>query len=228
MFFGIAAFSLCAHAEVVSVEHDASDKKAYQFILLSVMTSISILYLIFAIFAYLCFKGETSSIIFLNLPSGAFVSIVKLSMAVVVMFSYPISLFPASQALDELFLAPLITSEHIPLLPTSEHSVQDGTMSIHEILATGRYYWLGNILRLLTVLLTGVVAIFLSDFGLLASLVGAIAGGLLSFIFPALFYWKLLSMQKLLTNPGRIGIIFQVIFGFALMAAGVVVAIYPM
>jgi len=171
--------------------------------------------------AYLCFKDETKSIIFLNLPSGPFVSIVKLSMAIVVLFSYPISLFPASQTLDELLLAPFITAEATPLLPTNEE------LNINAILATGRWYWYGNILRITVVLITGGVAIYLSDFGFLASLVGATAGGLLSFIFPAVFYGKLLSMQGRLTQIDQAAVILQIIFGFALMGAGIVVAIFP-
>lgn len=214
-FFGVAAFAFSAHAEVVAVESDVQEGSKYLGILDICMSFTALLYVSFALFAYGSFGGDTSSNIFLNLGEHTFVTIVKLCMSIVVCFNYPITLFPAMQALDDILMGPAhnsvaaepesvglmsssttaSSSSEPPLLPRSTSTASSSSA------LTSRQQWArwmkGTCLRIGTVALTCLVATTVQNFGLLTALVGSTSGGLLSFILPPLFYLRLVSADSI-------------------------------
>lgn len=106
MFFGIAAFALCGHAEMMAVERDATDKRSYPSLLMSVMSFITVLYAAFGLFGYAAFHELTASNILLNLGDTRFITLVKCALALVLTCNYPISMFPATQVCEEILFGP--------------------------------------------------------------------------------------------------------------------------
>ena len=102
VFFGISAFSVCAHAEVMAVESDSADRKHFHKIITAVMSTITICYALFGILVYAAFGHHTEGNIMTNLRSKGVVDVVKISMSLSVLVMYPLSLIPAVNAIEEM------------------------------------------------------------------------------------------------------------------------------
>ena len=114
VFFGISAFSFAAHCEVVAVEADAVDRKTYQRVLSLTMTVITSLYIFLGVFAFACFDLDTKPNIMLNLGSGFFVNLVRITVSCTLLVNISMALLPASQTLDLIIIgaAPLSVDIH--------------------------------------------------------------------------------------------------------------------
>lgn len=124
VFFGISAFSFAAHCEVVAVEADAVDRQTYQRVLRLTMTVITSLYIFVGVFAFACFDMDTKPNIMLNLGSGFFVNLVRITVSCTLLVNISMALLPASQTLDLIIIgaAPLSVDIHHQIEANDENA----------------------------------------------------------------------------------------------------------
>ena len=114
LMFGVALHMFACHMEVVSIEQDMADRSRFEHMLDRTFACLTAVFLAFGVFVYICFGEATGrewddaahtwveSTILHNLPTGVFVATVELAMSANLVFMTPITLLPASKALEEL------------------------------------------------------------------------------------------------------------------------------
>jgi len=231
-FLGIAAFSMCAHAEIQAINNDVESSKTYVRVLDLSMLVITLVYAVFAMLPYMSFKDETHSNIFLNLGKGTFVAIVKITMSLVVTCNYPLSMFPAMECLDAMLWGPSGSAEEkvslVPKLPIGSSpriSAPSRASSSNEDSSSTSHYVKGSLLRIAGVAFTCVVASIFNDFGLLTALVGSLTGGLLCYILPTILYYKLVHRSASAFSRALLAI--QMLASVLLFMSGLFVALRP-
>ena len=74
------------------------EKERFTEVLMKTMAIVTTIFLSFGLLGYLAFQEDTKGIVTLNLPDGAMTTCVKLLLCVGLLFTFPIMLFPVSQA----------------------------------------------------------------------------------------------------------------------------------
>ncbi|XP_074650041.1 uncharacterized protein LOC141905165 [Tubulanus polymorphus] len=168
-FIAVAIYCYEGAGMILSLEASVDKSKRHLFKLYFKLTMIvvTLLYVLFGSCGYLSFGPETNPIITLNLPKGRgldFAVMVKSCLCLALFFTYPVMMFPVVHLLE------------VKLLRAPYESV-----------------WLGNLLRFVLVIMTGIVVMVIPNFANLMALVGASCCTLLAFILPGLFH---LSIYK--------------------------------
>lgn len=155
----------------------------------------TITYEIVSIFGYLTFGSKVGAdIIAMYPPSGLFIAIGELAIVILVMFSYPLQVFPCRMSINEVLKRTLFVEkptmadaqesdeeneEDLPVLDSHGHTVSDMSLKLHAILTA------------IIVTLGFSIAYFVDDLQLVLSFVGSTGSTTISFILPGLFYYKL-------------------------------------
>ncbi|KAH8832696.1 transmembrane amino acid transporter protein-domain-containing protein [Flagelloscypha sp. PMI_526] len=141
--------------------------------------------------ATLTYEIIRTNIIAMYPSTTLFIAIGQVAIVILVMFSYPLQVFPCRNCLDKIFearkqLKPVgmdydngeddeVDADHAPIseMSTTKHAI-----------------------------LTSAIQYFVSDLQLVLSFVGSTGSTTISFILPGLFYWKLTrhDHDKILTN----------------------------
>jgi len=166
--FGISAFTLAAHAEVLAIYESCSYnvQKHYDGIATKAVTTAAVIFTLFAILAYSSFGPQCKQDIFENIETSSvdadiIVVLVKVTVSLMVLCNFPLCMFPIHQ-LNELHIAPQGT----PL-----------AILLRQILVAG----------------SGATAYaFGPRFGVVTTLAGACTA-VLSFVLPPILYFKLVA-----------------------------------
>jgi len=164
-FFGVAVYCFEGIGMVLPVMNSMKDPEQFKFIWGSACTSVALLYAVFGLLGYAAFGDKVSDLITTNMPPIAVTNMMKVSLCVGLLLTYPIMCFPVIELVEET------------LGRTSDSTKVDMAKR--------------NALRAGFVLATGVVAYLVPKFGVFISLVGASASAALAFVLPSLFHLKL-------------------------------------
>ena len=162
-FFGVAVYGYEGIGMVIPLEDSMRESDKFRTVLSWTMVLVTVIYLSFGLVGYLAWQDDTKGIITLNLSHGYGSTFVKLLLCCGLLFTFPIMIFPVSQLLDDLLLDP-----------------------VHERFETKQ-----NFVRIGLVMLAGIVALSVPDFGLFISLVGSSCCSILAFIMPAWIHFTI-------------------------------------
>jgi len=152
----------------------------------------TITYEIVSIFGYLTFGSKVGAdIIAMYPPSGLFIAIGELAIVILVMFSYPLQVFPCRMSINEVLKRTMFAEkvvldseesedeDDLPVLDSHGHVVSEMSIKLHAILTA------------VIVCFGFSIAYFVDDLQLVLSFVGSTGSTTISFILPGLFYYKL-------------------------------------
>jgi len=170
IFYGIVAFAYTIHGLALDIHSSMRNPGRFVNALDLSMIFVTIVYLVFGGLGYLFFREETNSVITLNLGNTIENDIIKLCLSVVLLFAFPLQMFPVVQIMERsVFATPLSK----PWLDTL----------------------IRNILRTVLVCVSAGAAIGIPLFGLFAGFVGTFSNSFIAFIFPPIFYLSLFRGQ---------------------------------
>ncbi|ESP02144.1 hypothetical protein LOTGIDRAFT_157294 [Lottia gigantea] len=163
-FLAIAIYCYEGAGMILSLESSVAQEKRHKFkkIFIISMVLATTLYITFGSAGYLSFGPQTNPIITLNLPKGSsvdFSMVVKSSLCLALLFTYPVMMFPVMKILERILIAD-----------------------------ADKHYWRGNILRCIMVSLTGIIVVLIPSFSNLMALIGSTCCTLLAFILPGVFH----------------------------------------
>ncbi|KEP67678.1 UNVERIFIED_CONTAM: transmembrane amino acid transporter protein [Hammondia hammondi] len=164
-------------------------------LLISSLTGLILLYVVYSTICVLAFGKDVREIILSNLPSGPLGTTIQAIFVIVVLSTYPLMLYPATGIVEERLLPYVMTSCRWALQLASV------TIRIILVLSTLAMATLGK-----------------HQLGGLVSLIGAVCGVPLAFIFPALMHLKLRRPQQFLR---RLSHYLIVLSGFAVQGFSV-------
>jgi solute carrier family 36 (proton-coupled amino acid transporter) len=169
----------------------------YHYVLDLGYVCITLLYLTFATIGYLGYGDLVNPDgITLNLPSGSpWTLVTQISLIFAIFATYPVQMFPVVAILEGY------SFHKIAFFRDMSHTKQELSR---------------NLIRLILVFVTSLVAVSIPYFSLFVSLVGALGGSMMAYILPCVFHIKLFSQS----SPR-----WKVIFHWALVIFGVVAAI---
>jgi len=167
-------------------------------------------------------QEATEEVITNNLPTVEFKFLINMILVVKALLSYPLPYFASVELLEQtLFLAPEKALVDMPDI--AAHTKPDP--SNKPIFSTSCYEPDGSIkfwaicLRILLILFTLFLAIFIPHFALLMGLIGSITGTLLSLIWPCFFHLKL--KKNSLTKYQKAVDVCIIFFGILISVIGV-------
>ena len=170
LLFGVCMVMFTAPMEAVSIEQDMADRSRFHQVLRATFTFITASYILFGVLAYACFGEATGRVrrdgewvektILQNIDGGAAGAFIKLALCVDLCMMTPVTLLPASKAIEEALGA---YESRRPAL---------------------------NVALLRTAIVGGctLAAGLLDNFELIVALVGALTAGVVCYVFPALCY----------------------------------------
>lgn len=201
VFYGIVAFGYTIHGLALDIQSSMKEPAKYDLVANLSMLFVTLIYLLFGGLSYLFFKEETNSVITLNLKAGIENDIIKMSLAVVLVFAFPLQMFPVIKILEGA------------IFPRPLRSIVADTLA--------RYAF-----RTFLTVACLVVALEVKLFGLFSGLVGTFSNSFIAFIFPPLAY-LVLSRRAGLSVPiwKWILCIIVIIIGFVGMIVGSAVII---
>eukprot|EP00939_MAST-03C_sp_MAST-3C-sp1_P003397 g3397.t1 len=162
LFFGIAVFAFEGIGMVLPVESAMEDPSRFGGVLRKTMALLTTIFLLIGAISYGAYAEETEDIILFNLPqSNKLVQSVQVLYCVGIFMTLPVMLFPALRILERYAYFQQIFRGH---------------QKTH---------------RTAVVILSAAVAMAVPKFGLFINVVGAVAGSLLAFILPSIFYMQL-------------------------------------
>ncbi|CAM9695862.1 unnamed protein product, partial [Heterosigma akashiwo] len=197
--FGIACYTFSAHSQAVSIYGTAGPKaKSSYLCTIDVVLIISaFVYLAFAVFNYLCYGSDTSAIIFDNLGNGMTNQTIKISLALMLMTNFPISVYPVHQSL-ELALGLVDPTGSI----STAEAMLSTTLNVKQVVA-----------RLVIIISQGLVALLASNsFGPLVALQGGF-NGIMAFVNPPIMHMALCGGWANWGWQNRITGLFLVVLG---------------
>jgi len=190
IFFGIVSFGFTVHSLALEVHVSMKDPERYPLVVNLALGFVTTVYTLFGCLAYLFFAADTKQEITMNLAAGWESDIVKIAICVVLVFAYPLQMFPVVCILEAAIFKP-------SSFPTNRKQNLFDTLK-------------RNVFRSLLVISTAGLAIVIPCFGLFASLCGAFSNSFISFIFPPLFYLKLFGRTTPMLKKLACGFVFLV------------------
>lgn len=160
LFFGIAAFLFCVHSMVIPLE-SAMAKPRQMYVVLDFACLIVLLVnLPFAVYGFLMFGNKTAGYVFCNVKQGPLLTTVQLALCLELILTFPIVFFPATQIVEEYFLATQVRFVEVKR----------------------------RLIRSCLVALSWGVAVGIPVFQLCLSLIGGLTGSTLAFVLPPMFH----------------------------------------
>ncbi|KAF9019914.1 hypothetical protein BGZ52_002972 [Haplosporangium bisporale] len=194
------AFSYGGNVIFPHVEESMKNKRAWNKIILWGILTVTALYFLCAATGYAVYGDGVLSPIYLNLPGGTTRTISTIIITLHVLLAIPLFLTTFNLQIERA-----LKLEHRGLSKRAEWGYR-------------------AIVRTLSMILVATIALFFPYFGQMMSLLGALSDGMLTFVFPVLFYLKLYGIHKV----GKIELavmILIVIIGIAGSAIGTVDAV---
>ncbi|KAF9337839.1 hypothetical protein BG006_002204 [Podila minutissima] len=194
------AFSYGGNVIFPHVEESMKNKKAWNKIVLWGILTVTVLYVVCATTGYAVYGHTVKSPIYLNLPGGTTRTISTIIITLHVLLAIPL------------------------FMTTFNLQVERALKLEHRGLSTRAEWSYRAIIRTLSMILVATIALFFPYFGQMMSLLGALSDGMLTFVFPVVFYLKLYGLRKV----GKIELVVMVliiIIGVAGAAIGTVDAV---
>ncbi|KAF9298721.1 hypothetical protein BGZ74_009268 [Mortierella antarctica] len=205
----IFVFAFTCHQNIFSVYNELTDngQSMLNRIISTSIGSAVVVYHIIGVLGYLTFGNAVGSNIIQMYDDGMLVTVGRIAIVVLVMFSFPLQCHPCRACLDKVLIAisafwestrfgkPSDPSQYSSLPGQSQDD--DGTLASSEELDDH-----GNpivvqselkfIIMTLSILIGSyIIAISVSELEVVLSLVGSTGSTAISFILPGIFYWKL-------------------------------------
>ncbi|KAF9428801.1 hypothetical protein BGZ94_000980, partial [Podila epigama] len=194
------AFSYGGNVIFPHVEESMKNKRAWNKILLWGMLTVTALYFLCASTGYAVYGDIVESPIYKNLPGGTTRTIGTILITLHVLLA-------------------------IPLFMTTFNLQVEAALKLEDRGFSKKTEWAyRTVIRSLSMILVATIALFFPYFGQMMSLLGALSDGMLTFVFPVVFYLKLYGRKKV-GNIELIAMIFIIIIGTAGSAIGTVDAV---
>ena len=179
IFVGNACFLFVIHAMILSQEQSMIDRSrrvvSHEFTKANNLSLllVTLINMIFAIFAYISFLDMVPfpDNIVDGLDTGVIQQITRACLCIDLLFTYALIMYPFTEALD---------TELFDITQLNDTSI----------------IFKGNIIRIIIVICTALIAIGIPHFGYLTGLTGGSASIFLGFILPPIFIWRL-APQKI-------------------------------
>jgi len=161
-FFGVAIYCFEGVGVILNIHESMQYKENFRSVLTLTMCLVTFIYVLFGVLGYIAYGADTREIITLNLGEGLPPKIVKIGLSLGLFFTYPLMMFPVFSIME--------TNAGVARQPLMAK----------------------NVLRILVVFGTVLVAVSIPNFGDFISLVGAGACALLALVLPAGLHLRLL------------------------------------
>eukprot|EP01104_Vermistella_antarctica_P001879 TRINITY_DN1200_c0_g1_i3.p1 TRINITY_DN1200_c0_g1~~TRINITY_DN1200_c0_g1_i3.p1 ORF type:complete len:634 (-),score=151.85 TRINITY_DN1200_c0_g1_i3:61-1962(-) len=202
VFLGIALSAYSFISLAIPLEESmhairSNQSGRFHFVLDITLVMMNVLFISFGLVGYLTFAGDTQSIITANLPDGVTTNAVRVSLILAILFTYPIQLFPVSEALESMIL-PRKKDTRKADVSSDDLYVGDGVVE-EEIpfLVETFSRWDKNAIRICLVLVTvGIAFSFRDVFGLFYALIGAFGCSFLGYVVPALLHLFIVAAKE--------------------------------
>ncbi|OAQ36074.1 hypothetical protein K457DRAFT_86193 [Linnemannia elongata AG-77] len=194
------AFSYGGNVIFPHVEESMKDKRAWNRIILWGILTVTVLYVLCSTTGYAVYGNIVQSPIYKNLPGGATRTISTIIITLHVLLAIPL------------------------FMTTFNLQIESALKLESRGLSTKTEWFYRAIIRTLSMILVATIALFFPYFGQMMSLLGALSDGMLTFVFPVVFYLKLYGIKKV----GKIELVimaFIIIIGTAGSAIGTVDAV---
>mmetsp|Transcript_34228 Transcript_34228/g.57947 ORF Transcript_34228/g.57947 Transcript_34228/m.57947 type:complete len:347 (+) Transcript_34228:387-1427(+) len=166
VFMGSTVFMFSGHAEVVAIVKPMKDRSKYPKVLVISVGTLFLIYLVFGLVVYISFGEKTEGLIFENM-SGNLVAVTKVFHSLAILFSIPVKLWPAFEAIELGMLG-------------QNWEIQPNVTLQTRITSVG--------IRLSLLIATGAVAILVPDFAFLVAFCGSFCITLVGLVLPPLMY----------------------------------------
>ncbi|KAG0240650.1 transmembrane amino acid transporter protein-domain-containing protein [Mortierella sp. GBAus27b] len=194
------AFSYGGNVIFPHVEESMMHKRAWDKIILWGVTTVTVLYVMCSVSGYTVYGDIVESPIYRNLPGGAIRTISTIIITLHVLLAIPLFLTTFNLQIEAA-----IKLESRGFSPKLEFAYR-------------------AVIRTLSMVLVATIALFFPYFGQMMSLLGALSDGMLTFVFPVVFYLKLYGIKKV----GKVELVIMfliVVVGTAGAAIGTVDAV---
>lgn len=166
------AFSYGGNVIFPHVEESMKNKKAWNKIILWGTLTVTLLYILCSTSGYAVYGDGVKSPIYQNLPGGATRTISTIIITLHVLLA-------------------------IPLFMTTFNLQIESALKLENRGFSAKTEWAYRaILRTLSMILVATIALFFPYFGQMMSLLGALSDGMLTFVFPVVFYLKLYGFKR--------------------------------
>ena len=176
---GIVIFSYTSQIFLPTLEGNLIDKRKFHCMIHWTHVAAAIFKAGFAYIGFLTFGFATKEVITNNLPSHAMRIIVNLFLVAKALLSYPLPYFAAIDLLERAFFGGDVANGDKPT----------GHLSCYD--AGGALKVWALALRLLLVVFTLFMAIFIPHFAILMGLIGSFTGNMLSLVWPCYFHLRI-------------------------------------
>ncbi|KAF9107067.1 hypothetical protein BGX27_008882 [Mortierella sp. AM989] len=194
------AFSYGGNVVFPHVEESMKNKRAWNKIILWGTLTVTLLYFMCSTSGYAVYGDMVLSPIYKNLPGGTTRTISTIIITLHVLLAIPL------------------------FLTTFNLQIESALKLDSRGLSSRTEFFYRAIIRTLSMVLVATIALFFPYFGQMMSLLGALSDGMLTFVFPVIFYLKLFGIKKV----GKIELVIMVliiIIGTAGAAIGTVDAV---
>ncbi|GBG31704.1 Amino acid transporter AVT3B [Hondaea fermentalgiana] len=164
-FFGVAIYCYEGVGVILNIQESMQNKTNFRRILVTTMTAVTTVYVVFGSLGYIAYGAATKEIITLNLGAGVPTKVVKLALSTGLFFTFPLMMFPVYTIIET---SPLIV-----------HQSQCVKSVVRIVIVFGAVF----------------IAIGIPNFGDFISLVGAGACALLALVLPAYFHLRICNAQ---------------------------------
>ncbi|CAO3563650.1 unnamed protein product [Mortierella alpina] len=167
------AFSYGGNVIFPHVEESMKNKKSWNKIILWGTLTVTLLYILCSTSGYAVYGDGVKSPIYQNLPGGATRTISTIIITLHVLLA-------------------------IPLFMTTFNLQIESALKLDSRGFSAKTEWAYRaVLRTLSMILVATIALFFPYFGQMMSLLGALSDGMLTFVFPVVFYLKLFGFKKI-------------------------------
>lgn len=170
---GIIVFSYTSQIFLPTLEGKMIKRDMFHCMLHWTHIAAALFKVIFSYIGFVTWGDGTQELITNNLPTTLRV-IVNVILVMKALLSYPLPYFAAVDIIENVFFQ----DQSKTLFPSC----------YHDNMATK---WWGIVLRILLVLVTMLMAIFIPHFAILMGLIGSFTGTMLSFVWPCIFHLRL-------------------------------------
>ncbi|KAI3632969.1 hypothetical protein MIR68_009044 [Amoeboaphelidium protococcarum] len=215
----VFVFAFTCHQNLFSVHNELRNNslKRLNFVIVSCIGISMVSYIAFGIFGYLMFGNDAAGNIIINFQKSWPVTIGRIAYAILMLFSYPLQLHPCRASLDKIISRAADAYRSVPQQDPSTAEQQQqyqGSVSLSPASAQdvstvkGKHFSVFSnfssvtaitkkmnntkfiCMTLVILLLSYIIAFFVSDLSLVLGYVGATGSTTICYILPSLFYLK--------------------------------------
>ena len=171
---GIIVFSYTSHIFLPTLEYNMVDRSKFTYMLDYSHICAAAFKSLFGYLGFLTWEDDTEEVITNNLPNPAFKGFVNIILVIKALLSYPLPYYAACELIEHSYFRgqPKTIGPSIWAL--------DGELKV----------W-GLGFRVIVVVFTILMAVFIPHFAILMGLIGSFTGTMLSFIWPCWFHLKI-------------------------------------